>query len=491
MTIVPVVDTDIDSTFDAANNAVEYGAANITLTILAGALVRSGAQSGVFSDTSGSTLINNGNIVSDDDVAVFFESDDGVIVNNAGRNIIGGTDGIVLNSSDPTITNHGKVIGLQSDGIAFAASSSGSELNNTGEVYGQDSGVHAVFSLSSTIVDAGTINNSGLIHSDGVGVLSSTGHFSLLTINNEAGGTIMGTVAAIQNSAGRLSVTNHGTLTGNVDCNSATGNTIVNFGTIDGEVQLGGGNDVFTSVGGTSGKVFGENGADIFTSGSKIDQFDGGNDADTFRIAGSAGIGDSFDGGDGTDTLQVLGSGVARLAAFDATGSSIEIWQGNGAGLHGTKGANTFDFSGLTSKTGLPFVDGRGGNDSIIGSDFADTLAGGRGTDMLTGNSGGDLFDFNSIKDSMPGAKRDKILDFDRSEADRIDLRDIDAKKGLPGNQKFTWIGERDFHDAKGELRYEVKGNKVIVQGDVNGDGKADFEILVLAGSLIKGDFLL
>ncbi|MEZ5828541.1 MAG: hypothetical protein R3D01_09300 [Hyphomicrobiales bacterium] len=77
-------------------------------------------------------------------------------------------------------------------------------------------------------------------------------------------------MAAIQNFAGRLSVTNHGTLIGLIDCNSDTGNAITNFGTIDGEVQLGGGNDVFTSIGGTSGKVFGENGADTFTSGSKF-----------------------------------------------------------------------------------------------------------------------------------------------------------------------------------------------------------------------------
>jgi hypothetical protein len=35
------------------------------------------------------------------------------------------------------------------------------------------------------------------------------------------------------------------------------------------------------------------------------------------------------------------------------------------------------------------------------------------------------------------------------------------------------------------------KGATVIVQGDVNGDGKADFEILVKLGSMEKGDFIL
>ena len=47
------------------------------------------------------------------------------------------------------------------------------------------------------------------------------------------------------------------------------------------------------------------------------------------------------------------------------------------------------------------------------------------------------------------------------------------------------------FHDVKGELRYEDKGSKVIVQADKNGDGKADFEILVKVGALSSGDFFL
>ena len=71
-------------------------------------------------------------------------------------------------------------------------------------------------------------------------------------------------------------------------------------------------------------------------------------------------------------------------------------------------------------------------------------------------------------------------------------ISEIDrAKKGVGGNQKFKFIGKHDFHDTKGELRYEDKGAKVVVQGDVNGDGKADFEILVKLGSLEKGDFIL
>jgi Ca2+-binding RTX toxin-like protein len=107
----------------------------------------------------------------------------------------------------------------------------------------------------------------------------------------------------------------------------------------------------------------------------------------------------------------------------------------------------------------------------------------------MKGDSGADVFDFNSIKDSARGGKRDKILDFKHGQDD-IDLKTIDAKKGS-GNQKFKWIGDDDFHHKAGELRYIDKGSKCIVQGDVDGDGKADFEIFVKVGTLHKGDFLL
>lgn len=56
-------------------------------------------------------------------------------------------------------------------------------------------------------------------------------------------------------------------------------------------------------------------------------------------------------------------------------------------------------------------------------------------------------------------------------------------------NQAFKFIGKQDFHDVKGKLRYIDKGSSCIVQGDVNGDGKADFEIDGHAGSLSKGVF--
>ena len=56
------------------------------------------------------------------------------------------------------------------------------------------------------------------------------------------------------------------------------------------------------------------------------------------------------------------------------------------------------------------------------------------------------------------------------------------------GNQDFHFIKKHDFHDHKGELRYKVKDGDAYVQGDVNGDGKADFAIVVEHVSKLKAD---
>ncbi|MGH6735154.1 MAG: tandem-95 repeat protein [Methyloceanibacter sp.] len=143
----------------------------------------------------------------------------------------------------------------------------------------------------------------------------------------------------------------------------------------------------------------------------------------------------------------------------------------------------------LYGDAGLDLLVGGKGNDKLYGGAGADVLTGGKGKDMLWSDAGKDSFDFNAIKDSVVGGKRDQIKDFKRGQ-DKIDVSDIDAKKG-PGNQKFKWIGDQDFSGMNGELRYEGKGKNVIVQGDINGDGKADFEIFVAVGALSKGDFLL
>jgi hypothetical protein len=64
-----------------------------------------------------------------------------------------------------------------------------------------------------------------------------------------------------------------------------------------------------------------------------------------------------------------------------------------------------------------------------------------------------------------------------------------DAKKGGADNA-FHFIGTTKFHHKKGELYYVVKNGDATVKGDVNGDGKADFAILLKhVTSLAATDF--
>jgi Ca2+-binding RTX toxin-like protein len=157
--------------------------------------------------------------------------------------------------------------------------------------------------------------------------------------------------------------------------------------------------------------------------------------------------------------------------------------------------------AGGDSLVGSDFNDvllGLGGNDVLLGNDGSDTLRGGLGKDTMDGGIGIDFFDFDSKKDSVKGVDRDTILNFTSAaapglESDLIDLRTIDAVKG-PHNQHFKYIGAHHFHHIAGELqvKYGATAHVGIVSGDIDGNGKADFQIEVdSAFALAKGDFLL
>jgi hypothetical protein len=79
----------------------------------------------------------------------------------------------------------------------------------------------------------------------------------------------------------------------------------------------------------------------------------------------------------------VSGSNAVTLAGFNALASSIEAWSGNGQAVLGTRAADTFDFGGITSLSGLAYVDGGKGNDWITDSSLADNVRGGAGNVVL------------------------------------------------------------------------------------------------------------
>jgi len=198
-------------------------------------------------------------------------------------------------------------------------------------------------------------------------------------------------------------------------------------------------------------------------------------DADTLTGTARA---DVIDGLGGDDAIRGLG-GADRL--FGGAGKDA---------LHGGAGRDRL-FGGdgddaLFGGRGNDRLEGGAGRDRLEGGRGDDLVIGGRGRDHLFGGGGDDVFRFGSAREAGLGRNRDEIGDFRRG--DRIDLSRIDADEGRRGDQAFAFLGDDPFTGRAGELRYE----RGVLRGDVDGDALADFEI-ALAGApdLRPGDFLL
>jgi serralysin len=140
----------------------------------------------------------------------------------------------------------------------------------------------------------------------------------------------------------------------------------------------------------------------------------------------------------------------------------------------------------LTGNKTANLLKGGAGKDKLSGLAGNDTLDGGLGADTLVGGAGADVFDFNSIKDTPPGA-RDTIQDLMQG-VDRIDVRTIDANTAVAGDQAFSFIAAKSFTGQSGQLNF---ANRVL-SGDVNGDKVADFQVYISSVlALAATDFYL
>jgi Ca2+-binding RTX toxin-like protein len=264
--------TDITET---TNVGITYASNNDSWTINTGIIVSSSDNIGVLSNKNGSTLINKGNIFSGSLVGVYFNGNNSHITNNSGHNIAG-PQGIFDGSDGATVTNHGTLTGYDFDGIAFGPTSNHVVLNNDGEIYGRLAGV-----TTGSGLQGGTIHNSGLIRSDQFGVEVNILAGLTTIIDNAAGGTIKGTDAAIDTLEGRISLSNHGTLVGGIDCRAPNKHDVVaNHGTIVGQVHLGSGSDSFGEAGNDTLKGGAHN--DILIGGLGKDALTGAAGADKF-----------------------------------------------------------------------------------------------------------------------------------------------------------------------------------------------------------------
>lgn len=200
---------------------------------------------------------------------------------------------------------------------------------------------------------------------------------------------------------------------------------------------------------------------------------DSGND----YLKGTSGK-DTLKGGGGDDTLEG-NRGNDKL--YGGSGDDT-IYGGNSGGMVNSGNDKLFGQAGndsLKGGDGNDTLDGGADNDSLFGGADNDVLIGGKGTDLLHGGAGHDIYVFKSVGESKVGEGKRDIINADEQEfrLDKIDLRAIDANTKLEGNQDFKFIGTEDFSSTPGELRYWHTENRTIVEGDVNGNGLADFQI--------------
>lgn len=216
-------------------------------------------------------------------------------------------------------------------------------------------------------------------------------------------------------------------------------------------------------------------------------------------IIGSTGN-DVLDGRAGADLLK--GGRGDDTYVIDNIGD--RIMEANRQGVDTVKSAVSFSLLGQYADnlvlTGTTAADATGNSlaNLLTGNASANTLKGGAGDDVLTGGlgrdvlaggAGADRFVFASAADSAVGTGRDQITDF-LVGTDRIDLSGFLPAEGGDG-PSFRFIGGERFGGQAGEVRAVLASGSTLVEADLTGDGRADFQVLLrgVTASLGAADF--
>lgn len=288
---------------------------------------------------------------------------------------------------------------------------------------------------------------------------------------------------------------------------------------------------------------FGLSGSKYFVSGVAINDVDGDNFYDIGEARGGVTVAVStagvIDGDDvteaaggysvavnaGTHVVTFSGGGLSAPVSATVAGGSANVkvdlaganeilssastTLGEGAkdltllGAANISGAGNDRDNVIVGNKGANVLSGGAGADVLSGGDGNDVLRGDGGRDVMTGGVGADMFDFDFVADTgKSAATRDVIADFTQNRtvslSDRIDLSTIDANGNLAGSTAFAWLGAKGFAGKAGELRFfqenpaGTANDKTIVEGDINGDRIADFQIeLTGLKALVAADFIL
>ncbi len=130
---------------------------------------------------------------------------------------------------------------------------------------------------------------------------------------------------------------------------------------------------------------------------------------------------------------------------------------------------------------GTDLISGGQGSDHLYGYSGKDVLDGGTGQDFLYGGSGNDTFVYHQAADAGMGTMSDVIGDF-KSGEDKINLHAF-----MAGGH---FIGTTAFAAGEGAVVHYNQASGIL-EGDVNGDGTADFQIMLANHAAVAGtDFV-
>jgi len=360
---------------------------------------------------------DNANVINHGSIAgagygIFLVNAEFALVTNAGT--ISAANALYVDGDHAELMNSGTIQATQT-GASFLGASA--DVVNSGTIDARSFGL----SLSK----GGSVSNSGTILSGsfGINAVQSEGLYRNIIIVNT--GTIQGGGDAIHvrylGPAGgnlRLLLDNQGDIVGDIDTVStpdfAVGHSITNSGTITGDILLGGAGDTYKGgKGSVTGEIQGNGGNDTLIGGLEDNTIHGGAGDDTL---GGRGGDDTLNGDAGNDTIR----GGAGEDTIDG-GDNNDTIRG-GAGDDDIKGGNGNDDirGGAGDDTidgghGRDTLHGGAGNDELNGFHQWDVLIGGKGDDVLTGGFGNDIFVFGAHDG------HDRITDFVNGQ-DRIDL---------------------------------------------------------------------
>jgi Ca2+-binding RTX toxin-like protein len=376
-------------------------------------------SSGVRFEAPGAQVVNDGLIQVSEGNAVELESLGGVVLNRGG---------IVATATNVTIdvACHGDLI------------------KNTGAITAQAGNfAEGVDARANTLVNTGEIRAEG--DSDARGVL-----FGPFDTGVDDG---LAHHALIRNS-GSIVAVSHGNpsqglaLYSYADDNDTV--TIINSGSIEGDyaIRLGFTPRVLLE---NSGQLVGDvdlglYGGVVENTGSISGDLKFGLRDDIYRGAQGS-LGGVLSGGGGDDRL--------------TGGADADVIYGDQAAAD-------------HARDGDDLLRGGGGDDLLLGGMYEDTMQGGLGADTLTGGTENDVFRFERI-DVSTSATSDLITDL--QSGDVIDLSRIDADTTQGGDQAFTLVGSFGGHAGELVLSYDSGAGETLLQGDVDGDGQADFQV--------------